>query len=65
MIFKAWQPTVATVFTSSTETNHQVAKFSSTGAYIQDVGSWGGGDNQLRYPTDITIDGSDTILLWT
>jgi tripartite motif-containing protein 71 len=44
-------------------TNHHVAKYDTFGTFLQEVGSWGSGVNQLRYPTDIEIDSNDNLYI--
>ncbi|MCE8425362.1 MAG: 6-bladed beta-propeller [Candidatus Methanoperedens sp.] len=36
--------------------NHRIQKFSSTGEFITELGSYGSGDGQFFYPTDIAVD---------
>ncbi len=39
----------------------RVLVFDSNGSYVKQIGNWGGGLNQLRYPTDVVIDNNDII----
>ncbi|MCG7849273.1 MAG: PxKF domain-containing protein [ANME-2 cluster archaeon] len=36
--------------------NHRIQKFSSTGEFITELGSYGSGDGQFFYPNDIAVD---------